>query len=105
MAREVVGGLEGTADAFSEGSISTVVGAENRVLESTGVLDVDIQLAILAGLGGGNAGAYGGNVGVEDECDNGPVARDLSTHGTLRATSSTISNTSDGDLLCVSKVL
>lgn len=99
LAREVVGGLERALDTLLDGSITAVVGAENGVLEATWVPDVDVELAVLAGVGKRNAGAEGGNVGIEDESDGGLVTRDLSAHGSLRATSSTIGDTTDLDLL------
>lgn len=97
-AGEVVVGLEGAADALLEGSISTVIGAEDGVLEATGVLDVDVQLAVLALVGDGNVGADGGNVGVEDDSDDGPVLGDLAADSSLGATGSAIAETADGDL-------
>jgi hypothetical protein len=35
-------------------------------LEAGWILKIQVQLAVLAGLCCGDAGAYGGNVGVED---------------------------------------
>ena len=59
VAGEVVSRLQRAADAFLEGRITTVVGAENRVLEATGVGDSNVQLAVLALLGNGDVRADG----------------------------------------------
>ena len=56
---EVVSRLQRTADAFLESRITTVVGAENRVLEAAGVGDGNVQLAVLALLGNGDVRADG----------------------------------------------
>lgn len=102
LAREVVGGLESTSDTLLEGSITAVIGGQDGVLEATRVPDVDVQLAVLAGVGQSNAGANGGDVGIEDEGDDGAVRRDLAAHAALRTAASTIGDTLNGDLLCVS---
>jgi hypothetical protein len=102
LTREVVGGLEGSADALLDGSVSTVVGGENRVLEAAWVKKVDVELAVLALLGDSDAGADGGNVRIEDEGDNGAVTRDLGAHRSLRTSCSTIADTSDRNLWRVS---
>jgi hypothetical protein len=98
LTREVVGGLQGPGDALLNGRVTAVVGRQDGVLEPAGVLEVDVQLAILALLGDGNAGANRGDVGVEDEGDNTAVTRDLGAHGALGASSSTIADTADRDL-------
>ena len=95
---EVVGRLEGTGDTLLDGGITTVVGAEDRVLEPTGVLDVHVDLAVLAVLDGLDIGTNRGNVGIEDERHDGAVRRDLVAHGALRASRSTIGDTADGNL-------
>ena len=98
MTREVVGGLEGSGNTLLDGRVTTVVGRQDGVLEASGVLKVDVELAVLALLGDGNAGADGGNVRVEDEGDDAAVARDLRAHGALRTPSAAIADTSDLDL-------
>jgi hypothetical protein len=101
LTREVVGGLEGAGDALLDGRVAAVVGGQDRVLEASGVLDINVELAVLALLGDGDAGADGGDVGVEDEGHDGAVTRDLGAHGALRASGSTIADTSDQDLSLV----
>ena len=98
LAREVVGRLERTSDALLDGSISTVVGAEDRVLEATWVLNIDVELAVLALLGKSDTGADGGNVRVEDERDEGLISRKLVAQSALRASSSTVLDAADGNL-------
>jgi len=44
---EVIGRLERTSDALINGGIATIVGAEDRVLESTRVGDIHVKLAVL----------------------------------------------------------
>lgn len=44
---EVIGRLERTSDALINGGIATIVGAEDRVLESTRVGDIHVELAVL----------------------------------------------------------
>lgn len=102
LAGEVVGRLERAADTLLQRGVATVVGTEDGVLEAAGVLDVDVQLAVLAGLGDGDTGADGGDIGVEDEGDDGPVRGDLGADTALGAASSTIGHAADGDLVLVS---
>lgn len=81
-----------------DGSIAAVVGAEDAVLEAARVLDVDVDLAVLAVLGRLDIWADRGDVGVEDQGKDGPVGRDGRADGALRAASSTIADTTDGHL-------
>jgi len=57
LTREVIGGPERTGDALINGGIATIVGAEDKVLESTRVGDIHVELAVLAVFRYGNAGA------------------------------------------------
>lgn len=66
LAGEVVGCLLDTGDASVEADVATELRAEDAVLEAGWILKIQVQLAVLAGLCCGDAGAYGGNVGVED---------------------------------------
>jgi hypothetical protein len=102
LTREVVGRLEGTGDTLLDGRVTAVVGGQDGVLEASGVQKLDVELAVLALLGDGDAGADGSDVGVEDEGDDGTVARDLGAHGSLRTSSSSIADTLDGDLQSMS---
>ena len=102
LTREVVGRLQGTSDARLDRRVAAVVGRQDGVLEASRVLNVDIELAVLALLGNGNTGADGRNVGVEDEGDDAAVGRDLGAHGSLGASGSAIGNTSDLDLWSIS---
>ena len=98
LSREVVGRLEGAGDALLDGSIATVVGAEDGVLEASRVLELDVELAVLALLGDGNGGANGGNVCVEDDSDERLVGGKLGAQGALRTSGSAIGDTANGDL-------
>lgn len=103
VTREVVGGLEGTGDAGLDGGITTVVGGQDGVLEASWVLNIDVELAVLALLGNGNAGADRRNVRVEDQGDDATVIGELGSHGSLGASGTTILNTLDRDLWCISR--
>ena len=98
LAGEVVCRLERTGDTLVDSSVTTVVGAEHRVLEAAGVVDVDVDLAVLALLSDGNAGADGRNVRVEDERDERLVSRELVAQGSLGTAGSAVGNATDGDL-------
>jgi hypothetical protein len=102
LTREVVGGLKGSGDTLLDVGVAAVIGGQDRVLEAAGVEEVDVELAVLALLGDGNTGADGGNVRVEDERHDAAVGRDLGAHGALGAAGSTIADTPDGDLVCIS---
>jgi hypothetical protein len=95
---EVVSRLEGTGNTLLDGRVTAVVGRQDGVLEASGVLKVDVELAVLALLGDGDAGADRRDVGVEDEGDDATVAGDLGAHGSLRASGSAIADTLDDDL-------
>jgi len=98
LSREVVGALQGTSNTLLDAGVTTVIGRQDGVLEATRVQDVDVELAVLALLGDSDAGADGGNVGVEDEGQDAPVRRDLGANGALGAASSSIGDTADLDL-------
>lgn len=85
VTREVVGGLAGTKASLGNESKPAVVGLEDGELPSLGVLDLDIQLAVLTELGGGNAGAGLGDEAVEEDSDGGKVRRELSRDSSSRA--------------------
>jgi hypothetical protein len=55
--REVVGGDEAAGDALVETSPAVVGSVDNGVLEATGVLEVQVELAVLAAVCGNGAGA------------------------------------------------
>lgn len=59
---EVVGGEEGAGYAIVETSPAVVCCVDDGVLEATGILEVQVQLAVLAAVGGHSAGA---RVGLE----------------------------------------
>lgn len=105
LAREVVGGLESARNALLDGSVTAVVGGQDGVLEASGVLQVNVELAVLALLRDGDARAGGRDVRVEDEGDNGAVRRDLGAHGALGTSGSSIADALDGDLQCLSQYL
>jgi hypothetical protein len=95
---EVVGGLEGAGDTLLDGSVAAVVGGQDRVLEASRILDVDVELAVLALLSESDTRAGGGDVGVEDESHDAAIIRDLGAHSALRTSGSAIADTADLDL-------
>ena len=68
LPREIVDGLLRAADAFVKVRISAVVSREDGVLEAARVLEVEVELAVLAAFGDSNTGADGSDVLVENEC-------------------------------------
>lgn len=66
-AREVVGGLLTASHSLVDIDIATVHGAENAVLETAGILKLDVQLAVLAVLGDSNSRADGCDESIENE--------------------------------------
>ena len=95
---EIVRGLESPSHTLLKIGIATIIRAQNRVLESARIKDIHIKLAVLAGLSEGNPGANGSDIRIEDQGNSSPVIGDLVSHGALRTSISTISNTLDLDL-------
>lgn len=59
-----------TGDAFVEVTVTAVDGVHDGVLEARGVMELEVDLAEFAVFTGGYAGANGGDVAVEDECES-----------------------------------
>jgi len=115
---EVVSCLLDTSDASVKANVTTELGAEDAVLEARWILKIQVQLAVLAGLCCGDAGADGGDVGVEDQGESSTVLSnsdiyhyvvrfgyprlsvvgDERSHTALWTTSSTIGDGVDVDL-------
>lgn len=102
LAGKVVRRLQGTLDPLLDGSVATVISGEDRVLETTGVVEGYVELAVLALLSHSDTWANGGNVRVEDEGDNVPVAQDGGAHSALWTSSTSVTNALDLDLSTVS---
>jgi hypothetical protein len=68
---EVIGRLLDPGHTLVETCIPTESGAENAVLESRWVLQVNVQLTVQALVYNGNSWANGCDVGVEDQCEAG----------------------------------
>ena len=81
LTREVVSGGLLASDTRVEISITTVVSAQNRVLEATGIEQGKVDLAVLARFGDLGTATNGGNILIEDQGDNGPVKTDGRTNG------------------------
>lgn len=65
--REVIGRLLDTRYALVKSSISTEIGVQETVLESGWILEIQVDLAIQAGICDGNSRANGGNEIIKDE--------------------------------------
>lgn len=74
---EVVGGLLETLLVPLEAGVSAVGGGEDAVLPSGWVAEVDVQLAVLAALGGWDTRADGSNILIEDQSEGGSVRGNL----------------------------
>ena len=61
-------------------------------------MEVDVDLAILAALGNGNAGSDGGDVGVKDQSESVTVSGQTDTDGALWASGTTVADGLDVDL-------
>lgn len=95
---EVVGGPLGGSDTGIDTDVSTVVGGEERVLEALRIVEVDVDLAVLAGISGAEAGADRGVVLVEEKSEGLLVGGERDTDGSLRTSSSTVGDTSNVNL-------
>ena len=104
QAGEVVGRLERASDALLDVGVPAVVGAQDGVLESAGVLQLESELAVLALLGDGDARADGGDVGVVDESYDGLVLGEDGADGALRTSCTTGANLEDFHLLQLVKI-
>jgi len=56
-----------TRDASIETSVSTELRAKDTVLESTRVLEINVELAVQTVLRNGNSRANGSDVGIKDK--------------------------------------
>lgn len=68
-AREIEGALLTCGDTGISIHVATVDSVEDAVLETGWIFEVNVQLAILAALIDGDAGADGGDILVEDESE------------------------------------
>ena len=71
------------SDTCVNSDVASVDGTEDTVLESLGVFEIDIQLAVLAALGDGNAGTDGGNVVIKFQGKSRDI--DMSARWILRS--------------------
>lgn len=99
VTREVVGGLAGTGVALGDVGVAAVVGLEDGELPAGGVLELDVELAVLALVGRWLAGARLGNEAGVEQGDGGQVRRELARHGVGRAARAGKGNAGDLDLV------
>jgi hypothetical protein len=71
-AGEVIGALLRAGHVGVKRCIATIFGAENAILESTRVLKVDVQLAVLAVLCRCNSRTNRCHIGVKDQSESIP---------------------------------
>lgn len=95
LARVVVVALLEAFNSTVQLGISAVVNTEDGVLVTTWVLELEVELAVLAAVLNVDVGADGSDVFVEDQGDGLTVIREDGTSASLRATSSTIGDTDD----------
>lgn len=99
VAREVVGGLAGARVSGGDLSVPAVVGLEDGELVALGVLDLDVELAVLAVVGRADAlPGLRNKVGVQQR-DGGQVRRELARDCTSRATGAGKGEANDGNLM------
>ena len=65
-AREIIGSGLASCDSLVDSYVAAVHGAEDGILETAWILWIQVELAVFARLGDGDARADGGDVGVED---------------------------------------
>lgn len=99
VTREVVGGLAGTGVALGDAGVAAVVGLEDGKLPAGGVLELHVELAVLARGGRGLVVArLGDELGVE-QGDGSQVGRELARDGLGLAARAGIGNAGDLDLV------
>ena len=103
-AGEVVGRLQSAGDALLDVGVSAVVSAQDGVLETTRILKLEGELAVLALLGEGDTGTDGGDVGIVDQGNDTLIIRDDGADTTLRAACSTSTDLQDFDLALSKRV-
>lgn len=95
QAREVVCRFECASDALFDVCITTVVSTQDGVLESTRVLQLKSELAILALLRDRNTRTNGGDIGVVNQGHNTLVIGDDSANSALRTPCAACANLED----------
>jgi hypothetical protein len=101
LSGEVVGGLLGGSDSLVEGNESTGIDTKDGVLEAGWVVEVDVDLAVLAVLDDRDTWTDRCDVIIEDEGESGLVGRERDTNSSLWASSSTVGDGLDVDLAWV----
>lgn len=99
VTREVVGGLAGTGVAPGDVGVAAVVGLEDRELPAGGVLELDVELAVLARVGRGLTSARLSDEFSVEQGDGGQVSRELAGDGVGLAARAGIGNAGDLDLV------
>lgn len=99
--REVVGGNEVTSDTLIETSISVVGGVNNGVLKASGILEVQVELAVLAAVRDGSSGANIGLELIKSISNHGLVRRGAGGDGALRAAIARVRGADDLDIIWV----
>lgn len=99
LAGEVVSALCGARHTVLQACIAAVIGGEDGVLEAAGVFELQLQLAELSAVGGGDVGAGLHYEVVEGEGDCGFVVGEETLDGLVGATRAAICDTCDLDLV------
>ena len=95
LSRKVVGRLLGAGDAGVEVRITPIVGGEDGVLETAGIQEVKIELAVLTALGDGRLAADGSHVAVHEDRQGCLVGADGVGDSALRATRAGVGEAGD----------
>lgn len=95
---EVVGAQERARDAGVKLGVAVVGAVEHGELEATGVVERQVELAVLGAVGDNSSWADVGLEGIEAEGDDGLVGAERGGYGALRATVAGEARRGDGDL-------
>lgn len=95
---EVVGAIKGSSNTLVELSVAVVCAVDDRELEAAGVLEVQVQLAVLGLLSRADTRSNVGLELVKAESDDSLVGRDAGRHSSLRATIAGEAGADDLDL-------
>lgn len=104
LTREVVDGLLGTRYTLFKVCVATVIGREDRELESTWVAEIDVELAVLAVLLGVDTWSNLSHILIKDEGHDLAVVGQNMAHGAIRTSSAAIGDTNNVNLVWVRSV-
>jgi len=92
IAGEVVRSLLSSCNTFIKICVSSVIHAEDGILKTLRVLNVNVQLTILSTFRNSNASSDRGHITVKDQSESCAIRRDVGSNSALRASSAAISD-------------